>query len=183
MSDKPNSSDSNKENEKDNESLKPVSEEEGLKSAENVFKTEGKKTDDSSLDEDEFYKFFFYYLKSRKKLKDLGMDEPSFTTIYQGGNHFANCNVENHGNVVGNDQAIHSNINTGGFSGEVRDKSSDRESAESIESVFDRCEDVKQRSFMIALAALNGCNYRTVVEASQRLQSILQSQAGVKTET
>jgi hypothetical protein len=181
MSYKPSSSDSNNENEIDNESLKPVSEEEGLKSAESIFKSEGKKTEDSSFDE---AKEFLKYLKFRKKAKDLGIDDPGSTTFYyQGGVHFKNSNVENHGNVVGNDQEIHSNTNTGGFAGEVRDESPDRESLESIDSVFDKCEDVKQRSFMIALAALNGCNYRIVVEASQRLQSILQSQAGVETET
>jgi hypothetical protein len=179
MSDKASSGDSNNEDERDKEFLKPVSEEEGLKSAESVFKSEGKKNDNSSVDED---KEFLKYLKCRKKAKDLGLDDPSFTTFYyQGGVHFANSNVNNHGNVVGNDQAIHSNTNTGGFSGEVRDKPSNIENAESIESVFDRCEDSKQRSFMIALAVLNDCNYRIVIETSQRLQSIFQSQAGVET--
>jgi len=115
-------------------------------------------------------------LKNRKRAKDLGLDDSNSTTFYyQGGVHFANSNVENYGNVVGNDQTIHSSVGTGGFSGEVKDKLSDKESSVSIESVFDRCEDLKQRSFMISLAALNGCNYRTVVEASQRLQYILQS--------
>ncbi len=179
MSDNPDLGDSNNENERDNEPLKPVSEEEGLKSAESVFKSEGNKAEDSNLNDD---KEFLKYLKFRKKAKDLGLDDPFFTTIYHGGIHLANSTLENHGTVVGNDQAIHSNTNTGGFSGEVRDKLSNRESAESIEAVFDRCEDVKQRSFMIALAALNDCNYRIVIEASQRLQSILQSQAGVETE-
>jgi hypothetical protein len=180
MSDKPTASDSNNENENSEESIQPVSEEEGLKSAKSVFKTEGDKAEDSSLDED---KEFLKYLKNRKRAIDLGLDDSSSTTFYyQGGVHFANSNVENHGNVVGNDQTIHSNVGTGGFSGEARDKSPDKESIASIESVFDRCEDVKQRSFMIALAALNGCNYRVVVEASQRLQTILQPQTEVDTE-
>jgi hypothetical protein len=178
MNDNPTSDDSNKEK-IDEESIKPISEEEGLKSAESIFKTEGKKSENPGSDED---KEFLKYLKFRKKAKDLGLDESSFT-IYQGGIHITDSNVENHGNFVGNDQTIDSSLNTGGFSGEVRNKSSDRnESLESIESVFDRCEDIKQRSFMIALAALNGCNYRIVLEASQRLQSILQPQAEVETE-
>ncbi|MEG4997122.1 hypothetical protein [Microcoleus sp. B4-D4] len=172
MSNKPTSDDSN--DDRDDESIKPISEEEGLKSAESVFKAKGNKTEDSSLDED---KEFLKYLKYRKKAKDLRLDEPLFTTIYQGGIHITDSNVENHGNVVGNNQTTHSNANTGGFSGEVKDKPLDnKENIESIDSVFDRCEDIKQRSFMIALAALNGCNYRIVVEASQRLQSILQPQ-------
>jgi hypothetical protein len=183
MSEKSPSSDSKNDKKKDDEFIQPVSEEEGLKSAESVFKVEGKanRTDDPSLDEE---KEFFKYLRFCKMAKDLGLHDPISTTInYRGGVHFANSNVENYGNVVGNDQTIHSNTSTGGFSGEVRDKQpSDRESLESIDSVFDKCEDVKQRSFMIALAVLNGCNYRIVVEASQRLQSILQSQAEVETE-
>jgi hypothetical protein len=179
MSDNANSGDSKNENEREQESLKPVSEEEGLKSAESLFKSERKKNEDSSLDEDE--EFFNKYLKCLKKAKDIGLADPSFTTIYyQGGVHFANSNVNNNGNVAGNDQAIHSNTNTGGLSGEVRDTTS-KENAESIESVFDRSEDIKQRSFMIALAVLNDCNYRIVIETSQRLQSIIQSQAGVET--
>jgi hypothetical protein len=180
MSDKPSSGDSNNENEKDNESLKPVSEEEGLKSAESVFKAEGNKAEDSILNEE---KEFFKHVQYFRKMQDIGLYSPSVINNYHNGVHFSNSNVENHGNVVGSDQAIHTNTNRGEFSGEVRDKSSDRENAESIESLFDKCEDVKQRSFMIALAALNGCNYRIVVEASQRLQSILQSKAGVETET
>lgn len=184
MSGKQTSSDSNNENENGEESIQPVSEEEGLKSAKSVFKAEGDKAEDSSQDED---KEFLKYLKNRKRAKDLGLDDSSSTTFYyQGGVHFTNSNVENHGNVVGNDQTIHSNVGTGGFSGEVNDKSPDKEGISSIEAVFDRCEDLKQRSFMISLSALNGCNYRTVVEASQRLQSILQSylqfQAEVDTE-
>jgi hypothetical protein len=180
MSDKPASGDSNNENKSSEESIKPVSEEEGLKSAESMFKAEGDKAEDSSLDED---KEFLKYLKFRKKAKDLGLDDPRFTTFYyQGGVHFTNSSVENHGNVVGNDQTFHSNAGTGGFSGETKDRLPDEENIESIEVVFDRCEDVKQRSFIIALAALNGCNYRVVVEASQRLQTILQPKAEVDTE-
>lgn len=177
MSDKLTSNNSNNENDNNGESIKPVSEEEGLKSAESAFKVEGNKAEDLSLDE---YKEFFKYLKYRQRAKDLGLDDPSFTTIYQGGVHIKDSNVENHGNMVGNDQTTHSSTNTGGFSGEVSNRSSDnKESIESIELVFDKCEDIKQRSFMIALAALNGCNYRIVVEASQRLQSVLQPQAEV----
>jgi len=179
-SNNPTSDDSNNEDKRDDESIKPGSEEEGLKSVQSLFNAEGKKTEDSSLGED---KEFLKYLKFRKKAKDLGLDDPLFTTIYQGGIHITDSNVENHGTIVGNDQTVHSSTNTGGFSGEVTDKSSDnKESIESVESVFDRCEDIKQRSFMIALAALNGCNYRIVVEASQQLQSILQSQSEVETE-
>lgn len=178
MNDKLASGDSS--NESDDKSIKPVSEEEGLKSAESMFKAEGDKAEDSSLDED---KEFFKYLKNRKKAIDLGLDDPkSITFHYQGGIHLTNSNLENHGSIAGNDQTIHSNPGTGGFSGEARDNSPHKESIESIETVFDRCEDVKQRSFMISLSALNGCNYRTVIEASQRLQSILQPQAEVETE-
>lgn len=170
MSDKSVSNYSNNEKESGEAS---VSEDEGLKSAESVFKAERDK--DEANEDKEFLK----YLKNRQKAKDLGLDEPRFATYYQGGVHFTNSNVENHGNVVGNDQEIHSNIGAGGFSGEASDKSSDKEISKSIEEIFDRCEDVKQRSFIIALAALNGCNYRLVVEASQRLQTILQHQAEV----
>jgi hypothetical protein len=182
MSDKSASGDTN--NESDNESIKPISEDEGLKSAESIFKAEENKAEDSSLDED---KEFLKYLKLRKKAKDLGLDDPRFTTFhYQGGIHLTNSNLENHGNMAGDDQTIHSSLDTGGFSGEARHKLPDKEGIESIEAVFDRCEDVKQRSFMISLSALNGCNYRTVIESSQRLQSILQSyiefQAEVDTE-
>jgi hypothetical protein len=146
MSDKTTSSDSNNENESSEESIQPVSEEEGLKSAKSVFKAEGDKAEDSSLGED---KEFLKYLKYRKRAKDLGLDESTSTTFYyQGGVHFKNSNVENHGNVVGNDQTIHSNIGTGGFSGEARDKSPDKESIASIESVFDRCEDVLRYAFL-----------------------------------
>jgi GUN4-like len=144
MNDNPTSDDSNKEK-IDEESIKPISEEEGLKFAESIFKTEGQKAENPGSDED---KEFFKYLKFRKKAKDLGLDDPSFTTIYQGGIYISDSNVENHGNFVGNDQTIDSSLNTGGFSGEVRNKSSDR----------------------------------NVLEASQRLQSILQPQAKVETE-
>lgn len=157
------------------EFVKPVSEEEGLKSAESIFKAESNKVEESGLDED---KEFLKYLRFRKRAKELGLDDPSFTTIYQGGIHIKDSNLDNYGNLVGNDQAIDSNANTGGFSGATRDiKLNNQGTIQSIESVFDTCDDIKQRSFMIALAALNGCNYRVVLEASQRLQSILQSQA------
>jgi hypothetical protein len=180
MSDKQSSDDSSNDNVRDNESNKPVSEEEGLKSAESMFKAEGNMADDSTLNEE---KEFFKHVQYFKKMQDLGICSPSVINNYHNGVHFSNSNVENHGNVVGNDQAIHTNTNNrGGFSAEVRDKSSDPENTESIDSIFDKCEDVKQRSFMIALAALNGCNYRIVVEASQRLQSIIQSKAGVEIE-
>lgn len=165
---------------KTNESVKPFSQENGLKSAEKVFKNEGDEAKNSSLDEDtEFLK----YLRFRNRAKELGLDDPSLTTIYQGGIHIKDSNVENHGNVVGNNQTTHSNSKTGGFSGEVLEKSLDNnKTIESIESVFDECDNIKQRSFMIALAALNGCNYRIVVEASQRLQSILQPQEEMEAE-
>jgi hypothetical protein len=180
MSDKSTPSGSNNEVENSEDSIQPVSAEEGLKSAKDVFKAEGDKAEDSGLDED---KEFCIYLKNRKRAKDLGLDDSNSTIIYyQGGVHFANSNIENSGSVVGNDQAIHSNAGTGGFSGEAKDISPHKEGTASIQSVFDRCEDVKQRSFMIALAALNGCNYRVVAEASQRLQTILQPQARVDTE-
>ena len=181
MNTQPSSDDSYNEDERDDESNEAVSEEKGLESAQSVFQGKGSNTEDSSLDED---KEFLKYLKFRQKAKELGLDNPSFTTIYHGGVHFTDSNVENHGNVVGNDQTIDSNINTGGFSGQTKSQLSDiNEKIESIEAVFDNCEDIRQRSFMIALAALNGCNYRIVVETSQKLQSILQPPPNVETET
>jgi len=158
MSDKPNSGNSD-ELEKDDEFIKPISEEEGLKSAESFFKSEtNRDNNDISLEED---KEFVKYLKFRKKAKDLGLEEFSTTTInYQGGVHIKDSNVKNHGNIAGNDQTVHSNINSGGFSGGFHEKSfNDNESTESIEAIFDRCEDIEQRSFIIALAVLNGCKY------------------------
>ena len=120
MSDKPNPGNSD-ELEKDHGSIKPISEKEGLKSAESFFKSEGNKDNDVTLEED---KEFMKYLKFRKKAKDLGLDEPLTTTInYQGGVHIKNSNVKNHGNIAGNDQTVRSNINSGGFSGEFHEKS------------------------------------------------------------
>jgi hypothetical protein len=151
-------------NENDDEAVNTVSEEEGLKSAEKIFKTEENKAEDSTLNED---REFLIYLKHCKRAKDLGFNDP--TTIYQGGLHIKDSNLENYGNIAGNDQTIY----TGSpiiFSGETGNESVNEKK---IEAVFDECEDVTQRSFMIALAALNGCNYRLVAEASQRLQSIV----------
>jgi hypothetical protein len=146
--------------------VKSISEEEGLKSAEKFFKTEESKTEDTSPDEDrEFLKFLSY----RKRAKELGLDSPS-TTIYQGGVHVKDSNLQNYGNIVGNDQTIYPNSSTQNREESEASSDCDRK----IELVFDECEDIAQRSFMIALAALNGCNYRVVVEASQKLQTIIQ---------
>ena len=122
MNTQPSSDDSYNEDERDDESNEAVSEEKGLESAQSVFQGKGSNTEDSSLDED---KEFLKYLKFRQKAKELGLDNPSFTTIYHGGVHFTDSNVENHGNVVGNDQTIDSNINTGGFSGQTKSQLSD----------------------------------------------------------
>jgi len=152
-------------NEKD--TISSISEEEGLKSAEKIFKTEESNTDDTSPDENrEFLKFLRY----RKRAKELGLNDPS-TTIYQGGIHVKDSNLHNYGNLVGNDQIISSDRSIKYTEdSEAQSSECDKE----IESVFDECEDIAQRSFMIALAALNGCNYRIVVEASQKLQTIIQ---------
>ncbi len=166
-------SDDSKGPEKPDESNKPISEEEGLNFAKRVFKSE--KTQDEELNSDE-EKEFFKYLKDRQKyrqkVKALGLDDSP--TIYYGGIHINDSTVENHGNLVGNDQNSHTNTNTGGFSGQATEKAEDTpEDTASIESVFDKAEDIKQRSFMIALATLNGYNYRIVIESTQHLQSIL----------
>lgn len=179
MNTQPRSDDSYNKDDRDDESIEAVSEEKGLESAQSLFQGENSNTEDSSSDED---KEFLKYLRFRQKAKELGLDNPPSTTINQyGGIHIENSNVESHGNIVGNDQTIE---NTGGFSGKTNSQSSDiNEKVESIEAVFDRCQDIRQRSFMIALAAFNGCNYRIVVETSQKLQSILQPPLDVETET
>jgi hypothetical protein len=141
-----------------------VSEKEGLKSAEKIFKTEKSETKDSTPNED---REFNTYLKHCKRAKDLGLNDP--TTIYQGGLHIKDSNLKNYGNIAGNDQTIYTDSPII-FSGEPGNESINEKK---IEAVFDDCEDIEQRSFMIALAALNGCNYRLVAEASQRLQSIV----------
>ena len=151
--------------EDENGVIKPISEQEGLKSAEKFFKIDENKTEDTSIDEDrEFLKFLSYH----KRAKDLGLDAPS-TTIYQGGVHFKDSNLQNYGNILGNDQSVSSNSSTQEMGESENTSNYDKD----IESVFDECEDIAQRSFMIALAALNGCNYRLVVEASHKLQKII----------
>jgi hypothetical protein len=151
---------------------KLVSEEEGLKSAENIFKDVKDRPEDSAPDED---KEFVKYLRFRKRAKDLGIDESSFTTIYQGGVHIADSTIENSGSFVGGDQTTRRDPDvTGGFSGKHVGSSSRNGDADSIETVFDQCDSVEQRSFMITLAALNGCNYRTVIGASQQLLLAIQ---------
>ncbi|NEO57631.1 MAG: hypothetical protein F6K54_33925 [Okeania sp. SIO3B5] len=161
----------------DNQFVEAISEEEGLESAESVFNTEADKAEDSTLDEEkEFGRLLFklFYTKA----KEVGIDSLFSTTThysyYYDSIHIKDSPVEiENGNLVRGDL----NANTKGFSGEKRNKSVDnQEKNESIESVFDRREDVKTRSFMIALAALNGCNYRTVDQASKKLQSILEPQ-------
>lgn len=153
-----------------------VSEEEGLKSAESVFKEARDRSEDSALEED---REFMKYLRFRKRAKELGIDDPSFTTIYQGGIHISDSTVENSGNFVGNDQLLHPtpNNSVGGFSGEPSEQACKDSNLESIERIFDECDSTEKRSFMIALAALNGCNYRIVIETSKQLLSIIQPQA------
>lgn len=178
----PTTSDSN-EGEQSEESVELISEEEGLKSAEKFFKAEFNEAKDSNSSADEDKEFYKKLSEFAKNLKDLGLEDLFATKIYYGGNHFKNSNVENYGNVVGSSQTNYSKTNSGDLSEEINGKSQDsKEKIESIESVFDECEDIKQRSFMIALAALNGCNYRTVVKAAQRFQSILQPKEEVETE-
>jgi hypothetical protein len=151
---------------------KLVSEEEGLKSAENIFKDVKDRPEDSAPDED---KEFVKYLRFRKRAKDLGIDESSFTTIYQGGVHIADSTIE----IVAAlwevtklpDEIL---MLREAFSGKHVGSSSRNGDADSIETVFDQCDSVEQRSFMITLAALNGCNYRTVIGASQQLLLAIQ---------
>lgn len=157
-----------------------VSEEEVLKSVQNRFKADNR-SEDTSLEDKEFIK----YLRFRKRAKEIGLDDQQPSVInnnyYDGGIHINDSNVENYGDVVGNNKTT---TNTGGFSGEVRSKApNDEENVQSIEAVFDRCEDIKQRCFIITLAVLNGCNYRIVLESSLQLQSILQSQVEIEQKT
>ncbi len=160
----------------DNESVEAISEEEGLESAESVFNPEANQAEDSGLDaEKEFFKFISFC----KKAQELGLENLFGTTNnYYDGIHIKDSHVESkNGHFVGRNLKTHSNVNNEGSPGEQSNKSvGNREKNESIESVFDRREDVKQRSFMIALAALNGCNYRTVDKASKKLQSIFEPQ-------
>jgi hypothetical protein len=146
------------------EGMSRVSDEEGFKSAEKVFKIESD-TDDSP-DED---RGFLKYLSYRKRARDLGLDAPS-TVINQSGIHIKDSYLNNYGNIVGNDQAISSSHSAQ----DAAEREAQSSSHEEIEFVFDECKDISQRSFMVALAVLNGCNYRVVLEASQKLQTILQ---------
>jgi hypothetical protein len=163
-----------KENEdnKNKESVNSFSDEDGLKAA---IKAEDNSVKDDSLDDD---REFLKYLQFCRKAKELGLNEPSFTTIYQGGIHIKDSDIKNSGNFVGNDQTVHSsNPNEDEISeGKNDGKILDNEKSESIESIFDRCDDLKKCSFMMALTTLNGCNYRVVLEASEKLQAIIQSQ-------
>ena len=158
------------EDNKNKESVSSFSDEDGLRAA---IKAEDNSVKDDSLDDD---KEFLKYLKFCKKAKELGLNESSFTTIYQGGIHIKDSDIQNSGNFVGNDQTFHSSnpdedeISKGKTDGKILDN----EESESIESIFDGCDDLKKRSFMMALTTLNGCNYRVVAEASERLQAIIQ---------
>jgi hypothetical protein len=162
------------EDNKNQESVNSFSDEDGLRAA---IKAEDNSVKDDSLDDD---REFFKYLKFCKKAKELGLNESSFTTIYnyQDGIHIKDSNIKNNGNFIGHDQIVHSsNPNEDKISeGKADSKILDNEESESIESIFDRCDDLKKCSFMMALTTLNGCNYRVVLEASERLQAIIQSQ-------
>lgn len=168
--------DSRNKSESEDESTDRVSEEEGLKSAESLFKAESlNNEEESNLDES---KEFLKYLRFRKKAKDLGLEDSTSTSFYyQGGVHFKDSNVRNHGNIVGEDQVFNQKIDAEEVSDDFQSVVPEQTAIESIETVFDRCEDIQKRSFMISLAVLNGCNYRLVLEASQLLQTILQPHA------
>jgi hypothetical protein len=159
------------EDNKNKESVNSFSDEDGLRAA---IKAEDNSLKDDSLDDD---REFLKYLKFCKKAKELGLNEPSFTTIYHDGIHIKNSDIKNSGNISGKDQTVHSNnFNHDTTSDEEKADSNilDNEECESIELIFDGCDDLKKRSFMMALTTLNGCNYRVVAEASERLQAIIQ---------
>lgn len=153
---------------KNQESVNSFSDEDGFNAA---IKAGFNSVKDDSIDD---YKEFL-----EKLLKFFG--EPSVTINYnyhQGGIHIKDSDIHNSGNFVGNDQTVHSsNPNEDKISeGKADGKILDNEESESIESIFDRCDDLKKCSFMMALTTLNGYNYRVVVETSERLQAIIQLQ-------
>ena len=160
------------EDNKNQECVNSFSDEDGLRAAINA---EDNSVKDDSLDDE---KGLLKFLKFYKKAKELGLNESYFTTIYQGGIHIKDSDIQNSGNFVGNDQTVHSsNPNEDEISeGKTDSKTLDNEESESIESIFDGSNDLKKRSFMMALTTLNRCNYRVVLEASERLQAIIQSQ-------
>ncbi|CAK8715520.1 MAG: hypothetical protein CDV28_1174 [Candidatus Electronema aureum] len=147
------------------ESVKPLSEEEGLNAAKSFLDGNEEVREDK-----EFATFLRYLVKFSKKARELGIEGLfSTTTIYnQGGNHFSGCDVGAQ-NIVGHNQKIGSAIH-----GDDSGKHIEERSDSSIEEIFDEHENVKDRSFMIALAVLEGCNYRYVLNTSRQLQSILQ---------
>jgi hypothetical protein len=138
------------------ESTNPLSEEEGLNAAKGFLDGNEEVREDKELEA-----YLRYIFKHGKKLSD-GL------TINIGGNHFSGCDVGAQ-NIVGHNQKIGSAIH-----GDDSGKHIEERSDSSIEEIFDEHENVKDRSFMIALAALEGCDYRVVVDTSHRLQSILQ---------
>lgn len=137
-----------------------ISDEDAFKSVEEVLRKEKSDDDKSALNEDiKFFEFIKYFERAQK----LGIGKA--TTSYHGGVHIVNSNVSNSGSITGNDQ-LNSQYDRGGSKDEIF--------ANTVESIFDKDENLESRSFMIALAALNGCSYHVVLEASQYLQSIIE---------
>lgn len=139
------------------ESVKPLSEEEGLNAAKDFFEGNEEEREDKEL-----ATFLRYLVKHSKK-------SSAELTINIGGTHFTGSTI-NAQNIVAHDQKIGSAVH-GDDSGKHTDETSD---SSSIEEIFDKHENIKDRSFMIALAVLEGCNYRYVLNTSRQLQSILQ---------
>ncbi len=147
------------------EYVKPLSEEEGLNAAKDFLEGNEEVREDK-----DFATFLRYLVKHSKK-------SSSELTINIGGTHFSGSTI-NAQNIVAHDQKIGSAVHVDD-SGKNIEEAAD---SSSIEEIFDKHENVKDRSFMIVLAALEGFNYRDVVNTSHRLQSILQPKEKEETE-
>jgi hypothetical protein len=137
-----------------------ISDEDAFKSVEEILRKEKSDDDKSELNEDiKFFEFIKYFERAQK----LGIGKA--TTSYHGGVHIVNSNVSNSGSITGNDQ-LNNQYDEGGNIDEIF--------TDTVESIFDKDENLESRSFMVALAALNGCSYHVVLEASHYLQSIIE---------